>query len=366
MYNTNVGIFASPEQHSLFPMTIPCPNISSEDYRVFYRHERRLLTLLLVSLHREVAQSILILGFLLWVEREGYTSKNLVQTILRSLSLDVVNLVIDEVVICLKCIEKKENKAELDQSNITHNIELLQNFLDRKKICLKELHKNCIRILDEVSCIAKDVCHKALDDIMHQFIKRDTPLPTIASSMADIITTTCTTRGSISRYLSIGPSVPFPSSSNSLALYTDSTIVALQNRPIFANGSSLNRMLDLGKSSKNIFFPSLIKDDQEHEVVSPDDRTIFLTFSKGYPISESEVRDYFTSYFGDFIEEIYMHDVGPDEQSLYARIVAFSACMVKVIVERDGPHGKSKYNINGKHVWARKYVKKKPSRMSPN
>lgn len=30
------------------------------------------------------------------------------------------------------------------------------------------------------------------------------------------------------------------------------------------------------------------------EAVPPDERTIFLTFSKGYPISENEVRDFFT------------------------------------------------------------------------
>lgn len=58
-----------------------------------------------------------------------------------------------------------------------------------------------------------------------------------------------------------------------------------------------------------------------------------------------------------------MHDVGPEEQPLYARIVACSPLMVKVIVERDNSVGKSKYNINGKHVWARKYVKKKPIRV---
>lgn len=34
----------------------------------------------------------------------------------------------------------------------------------------------------------------------------------------------------------------------------------------------------------------------EERQVPPDDRTIFLTFSKGYPISENEVRDFFTRF----------------------------------------------------------------------
>lgn len=66
--------------------------------------------------------------------------------------------------------------------------------------------------------------------------------------------------------------------------------------------------------------------------------------------------------FGDFIESIYMQPVEGDNQPLFARIVAKNACMVRAVVDRDGGVGKSKYYINGKHVWARKYVKRTPSK----
>ena len=52
-----------------------------------------------------------------------------------------------------------------------------------------------------------------------------------------------------------------------------------------------------------------------------------------------------------------MQEVEPEEQVLYARLVACSASIIDMIVERGS---KSKYSINGKHVWARKYVKKNP------
>ncbi|MCE3216107.1 hypothetical protein HAX54_004926 [Datura stramonium] len=93
--------------------------------------------------------------------------------------------------------------------------------------------------------------------------------------------------------------------------------------------------------------------DQENEV-PPDDRTVFLTFSKGYPITETEVRDFFTRKFGEDVEAVYMQEVTDDEQALYARLVTRTPSVLEAIV--DG--GKAKYNINGKHVWARKYVKK--------
>ncbi|GKE78081.1 hypothetical protein Tco_1544201, partial [Tanacetum coccineum] len=115
----------------------------------------------------------------------------------------------------------------------------------------------------------------------------------------------------------------------------------------------------LSRMNANGHVSSLVGDHQEE--VPPENRTIFLTFSKGYPITEFEVRDYFTRLFGDFIESIYMQPVEGDNQPLFARIVAKSPCMVRAVVDRDGGVGKSKYYINGKHVWARKYVKRTPS-----
>ncbi|CAA0829565.1 Unknown protein [Striga hermonthica] len=58
--------------------------------------------------------------------------------------------------------------------------------------------------------------------------------------------------------------------------------------------------------------------------------------------------------FGDFIEDLIMQEVCEDEQVLYARMVARSTAVIDGIVGGN----KAKYVINGKHVWARKYVKK--------
>nr|XP_004237665.3 uncharacterized protein LOC101251279 [Solanum lycopersicum] len=93
---------------------------------------------------------------------------------------------------------------------------------------------------------------------------------------------------------------------------------------------------------------------EEETETAPEDRTVFLTFSKGYPISEAEVKEFFTRKFGDDVEAVYMQEVAEDEQALYARLVTRSPALLEAIV--DG--GKAKYNINGKHVWARKYIKK--------
>ncbi|KAJ8428978.1 hypothetical protein Cgig2_009786 [Carnegiea gigantea] len=93
----------------------------------------------------------------------------------------------------------------------------------------------------------------------------------------------------------------------------------------------------------------------EDRAVPSSERTIFLTFSKGYPISESELREFLTRSFGNIIEALYMQEVGDDEQPLYARlVVADLSAMVAVL----SGQSKAKFSINGKHVWARKYVRK--------
>ncbi|CAF1929691.1 unnamed protein product [Brassica napus] len=95
------------------------------------------------------------------------------------------------------------------------------------------------------------------------------------------------------------------------------------------------------------------KDDEE-EVTPADDRTVFLTFSKGYPISESEVRVHFTRKFGEVIEAIVMQQVQENEQPLFARMVLKMEYASK-IEEIVTPMNKNKFTIDGKHVLVRKF-----------
>lgn len=59
--------------------------------------------------------------------------------------------------------------------------------------------------------------------------------------------------------------------------------------------------------------------------------------------------------FGDFIESVFMQEVTGDDQPLYARLVVRSASSIPVVLNGKS---KAKFSINGKHVWARKYVRK--------
>ncbi|GJX88509.1 hypothetical protein Tco_0340523 [Tanacetum coccineum] len=199
-------IFGSKNQPSLFPMSVSVPTISNEDYVLFYKHERSLFTLLLAVLHREVVQSTLVMGFLLWLEREGYSSKNLVETIVTSLPPDVIDRVANEAVICLKLLERKPNNFLFDGSNGSYDITLLQLLLDKKKIKLDKFHKEGDSIFEEVSCMAKEVSGRAFEDIKAQFIARGEPNLVMHSPVG------AGAGAGAFRYMA--PVVPFPSYEN--------------------------------------------------------------------------------------------------------------------------------------------------------
>ncbi|PRQ24241.1 hypothetical protein RchiOBHm_Chr6g0270221 [Rosa chinensis] len=116
---------------------------------------------------------------------------------------------------------------------------------------------------------------------------------------------------------------------------------------------------EAGETCRNLPLSDNECDEQE--------RTLFLTFSKGFPLSENEVRECFTREFGDIIDRIYMQEVKEKyQQPLFAQLVVRSASLIPVILD-----GRSKVylSINGKHIRAKKSVprlrSKSPEASSP-
>lgn len=274
--------FASTKQPSLFPVTFPNLKISKEEYRLFYKYERALFKILL-GLQHEVVDAKLVIGFMLWLERGGYTSYPLGKTFINYLSLDAINEVADEVLICIKFLQKKANNLMFEGSSKSFNISKLQCFLDRKQIHLDEIYHSSDLICDEVYCIAHDVSAKAFDDILEQFsspIQTPAMFPHRDSSFApsngvvnqDSIFMQARQMAHQYQHQQMVARVP------PVTEFSQYTFLG-QNHAY--TGSQINtRSLEL----------------EPDEVVPPDDRTIFLTFSKGYPISADDVTQYFCGY----------------------------------------------------------------------
>ncbi|KAK3157133.1 hypothetical protein QOZ80_2AG0116620 [Eleusine coracana subsp. coracana] len=86
----------------------------------------------------------------------------------------------------------------------------------------------------------------------------------------------------------------------------------------------------------------------------PEDyRSLFVTFSKGYPVSKEEILEFFNSTFGPCVETVMLEKVQPGQVPMYGRLVLRDAEMISVVLEGQQTN---KFLINGRHLWARVYV----------
>ncbi|GKB11348.1 hypothetical protein Tco_0845271 [Tanacetum coccineum] len=116
----------------------------------------------------------------------------------------------------------------------------------------------------------------------------------------------------------------------------------------------------IARNAQMDFIESVAKHEpmvRPHELQThPDDRTLFITFSRGYPVAEWEVRQFFNEQFGDCIESFYMQEVAIGEHALFAKIVLYQASYMQAVLSGGR---KVKFTINSKHVWMRKYIPKR-------
>ena len=294
--------------------TIP-PIFSQEDFLLFHRIDRDLYRILVFNLLREPTESIYILCLWLWLERVGF--RNVIRNILTLPSV-LINEVADESVTCLNCINP--NNSQSASSSEPGDIPLLQNLVDGDgEISVQFFCKNKDTINRGVTKMVHDVGIRAFSDIMQNVMMLSN-----AAAAATAATMLESRRSSVMRppsgsiwFGSIGPSNPME--------------------------------LDDGDIESRVLNLKLVQD------VPADDRTMFVTFSRGYPVEEWEVREFFGRRFGDCIEDLYMQEVPANEQSLFARIVFRQLSIIEMILK--GVE-KAIFAINGKHVWARKFVPK--------
>lgn len=270
--------------------------VSQEEFNIFHSIDRQLYSILVFNLWRDPVESMQVMALWLWLERLGYDS--VVKKML-SLPQILMNELADEAIICLNCIHNNL----ISSSPENNDIPLIQTLME-KEISLQFFLENRLNGIAGITKIMNDVCIRAFSDLMHQAIERNA-----AQSLAE-----------------------------SQMVISHSIHQSLLHPGIRSAGDM-------------VFQPRVPGAD-----VPADDRTMFVTFSKGYPVQEWEVRDFMARSFGDCIESLHMQEVHPHQQALFARIIFHKASTMEMILRG---MGKVKFSINGKHVWARKFVPKR-------
>ncbi|XP_030550153.1 uncharacterized protein LOC115755041 [Rhodamnia argentea] len=333
--------------------------VSLDEFCRFYRADRRVYSRLVVNLNRDLNLSVHVMALWMWLETAGRDRTHIANLV--GWPDSVLNTLADEAVECLICMHRDEFRSPPGSREMCFT----QNLTNRE-IGLEFFHKHRAVILEEMTILIDEVCVVAFYDIMQKVAlsKARASYATAKSSKFAKPSERRYGYGDQSVYLispvpyrgtGVGsPNVP----SSFVPVFKKGGFLDLLFSEIFEQEAQMwddDYFLGTGKT-----VDSRIQHDTE---VAPDERTIFLTFSKGYPIPEKEVREYFTRRFGNFIEELHLQEVPPEEQALYARLVVRPASIIGSILNGKS---KAKFTINGKHVWARRYVRKnfKPPSMT--
>ncbi|KAL9227116.1 hypothetical protein vseg_002849 [Gypsophila vaccaria] len=310
--------------------------VTQEEFFAFHNIDRQLFFRLVFQIRRDTNEAMQAIAFWIWLERTHRIQ--CVHTLL-TYPDPIIEAVFEETLIALRAAE---NDEYLISNDTNYEIPNLQNIVGKEKISLKYIHENRIGVLVGVGNIIRQVCARAFQDLIRLFSKYK------AMSHQQYYH---------QQYPNNNPSFKVGdfsvSLSNSNAASSSNYVVNTSNNNNYIQIGSQENLVDLFSNMR-----MSENNRQSHEAaIPPSERTIFLTFSKGYPISESELRDFLFRSFGDIIETLYMQEVGENDQSLYARLVVRDARAMEVIL---CGQGKVKFAINGKHVWARKYVRKNP------
>ncbi|XP_052181770.1 uncharacterized protein LOC127794583 isoform X2 [Diospyros lotus] len=321
-------------------------SVTKNQIKLFHEFDRDLYTILVMELWRDPTESMKVLAFWLWLERTG--SRRAIKRIL-SLPTFLVNELADEAVTCINRLLANTPLLSFTESC---DMPLTQSLMGSgHSLHFFSTNENRLKAISGVNKILEDVCLRALDDIVLRAMERNSSHFLGAERQT------------------IPPFVADPMERNSARFFGAESQIVL---PSFADpglaelGFVEPDLPDRGLASLrvggvDILSPRVPLCPASPEV-HPDERTMFATFSKGYPVCEAEIRELFSLIFGDCIESLYMQEAPPDEQALFARIVFTSPAFVMLTL--NGME-KAKFNINGKHIWLRKYVPRRQRYTAP-
>ncbi|KAF8364729.1 hypothetical protein HHK36_011008 [Tetracentron sinense] len=89
------------------------------------------------------------------------------------------------------------------------------------------------------------------------------------------------------------------------------------------------------------------------ELAPEEKRSMFLTFSNGYPFSRLEILEFFTSRWGNVVDDVLIERTPLGIEPQYGRIIFTSTSTISRILNGES---KAKFVVNRKHLWARVYV----------
>ncbi|KAJ1688467.1 hypothetical protein LUZ63_019857 [Rhynchospora breviuscula] len=95
----------------------------------------------------------------------------------------------------------------------------------------------------------------------------------------------------------------------------------------------------------------------------PDERTLFVTFSNGSPLTADELMRFFVTRYHDDVESIYIEEPNTTRDPQYAHVTFYHQESVEFVL---AGHAKVKFKVKGKHLWARRFIPRRQRRWGQN
>ncbi|TXG62152.1 hypothetical protein EZV62_013515 [Acer yangbiense] len=220
---------------------------SFNDLHTYYKVDRDIFTRLVTVFMHDPAESMLVIALWLWLEQEGYP--NIIYKMI-TWPRFFLEIMFSETVSALKFLETNLPPATPDEGGMNFTSQVMQ-----KDISLQFFHEKRLDAIDGIKKVLNLVCAKIFTDILVTHLR-----------LAPI---------SVDQLINV-PGFPHE-------LFGDVQIVW---RGFSDNAISIEE-LQWG-------YPG-----PETDIISEEnDRTLFLTFSRGNPVTETEVREIFSQLYG--------------------------------------------------------------------
>lgn len=321
-------IISTSQFHILLHHKLVMSPPTLDQLHTYHAQERVIFSKLVIQFARSPSESLLVMATWFWLESFGF--ENIFSTI-SDLPDQLITPFADEAVSCFRCIESPDPPIVFNQIPLTSSHM-------QQHISLPMIYKHRYTAIAGIKTFLTTICSRIFSDILTQILPYSPPpcfLPGFHHSL-------------------IIPGFPHPTFGHINVMRPD----------VLDGDNTFNH-------NNSFLFPKGVWEWNDHCMESENDRTMFITFSRGFPVSQAEVKELFTNRFGEkCVVGVYMREdsVNPpnaiacnndQQQSLFAKLVLDSVVTVDRVLDGEKLQ---KFRINGKHIWARKYNEKKDGR----
>lgn len=324
---------------ALFQFEYTPQNLTISAIHAFYSRERKLYSRLVFDLHMDPVRSMEIIAFWLWLEE-----KEKPDIIVNMSSSDDPTL-LTAALVARDFIATLRMNTPFEGLNIGFEQKSVQGIKHH-------LNSVCLKALSDLQKKAEELVHRHQIEMLVSQMSRASLHPV-----------------NFNRSYMPNSGEGSSHSSNSFGSNSQLSGIVHTGREIeLGYPFNLGMSADMARIGQELAviprnaYSGIVRADPElplTDYVPDDERTLFVTFSNGYPLTKQELQSFFMRYFGD-VESVHIQTSNGGRPPQYAYV---TFCTLQTVFRVLNGTQKAKFIINGKHLWARRYI---PRRNHPN